>query len=94
MPHAQPAGGERPGAALLVVQNGVPIVTRVYGYANLEHQERVTTSTNFHLASVTKQFTAAAVLLLVEEGRLSLEDSVRKWLPSLPNCWSKAKIME
>lgn len=76
--------GEGPGAALLVIHNDERLV-RVYGYANVEQKERVTMTTNFRLASVTKQFTAAAILLLFEEQRLSLEDSVRKWLPSLPD---------
>ena len=77
-------GGEGPGAALLVVQDGRAVVRRGYGQADLEARAPVTPATNFRLASVTKQFTAAAVLLLVEDGRLGLDDPVRRWLPSLP----------
>jgi CubicO group peptidase (beta-lactamase class C family) len=76
--------GDGPGAALLVVQDGRDVVRRGYGLADLESGVRATPATNFRLASVTKQFTAAAVLLLAEDGRLGLDDPVRRWLPSLP----------
>jgi CubicO group peptidase (beta-lactamase class C family) len=76
--------GEVPGASLLVLANGEPVVRRAYGYADLERRVPATPATNYRLASVTKQFTAAAILLLAEDGRLRLDDSVREWLPSLP----------
>ena len=76
--------GDVPGASLLVVKKGKAIVRRSWGFADLENRILVTPSTNFRLASVTKQFTAAAILLLMQEGKLSLGDSVGKWLPSLP----------
>lgn len=76
--------GAVPGAALLVVQDGVPIVRRGYGLADLEQGAPVTPATNFRLASVTKQFTAAAILLLAEDGRLGLDNPACKWLPALP----------
>ncbi len=76
--------GNGPGAALLVVRNGVPLVRRAYGMADLEKGVAATPSTNYRLASVSKQFTAAAILLLAEDERLTLDDSVRKWLPELP----------
>lgn len=76
--------GAVPGAAVLVVQNGEPIVCRGYGLADLEAGARVTPATNFRLASVTKQFTAAAILLLAEDGRLGLDEPARRWLPVLP----------
>ncbi|MGH8205033.1 MAG: serine hydrolase domain-containing protein [Steroidobacteraceae bacterium] len=79
----RPYEGEVPGAALLVVQNGEPVVRRGYGLADLELGAPVTPATNFRLASVSKQFTAAAVLLLAEDDRLGLDDPVRKWLPEL-----------
>src|SRR5688500_8453036 len=75
--------GEGPGAAVAVIREGVA-EHHVDGYANLEQRERITSATNFRLASVTKQFTAAAVLLLLEDGKLALDDRVRQWLPSLP----------
>jgi CubicO group peptidase (beta-lactamase class C family) len=76
--------GEVPGAAVLVSRHGKPLVVRTYGFANLEERTPVTASTNFRLASVTKQFTAAAILLLAEDGNLGLDDRIRRWLPSLP----------
>ena len=76
--------GERPGAAVLVVQDGEPIVRKAYGLANMEERTPATTQSNYRLASVTKQFTAAAILLLADDGRLQLSDPARRWLPSLP----------
>src|SRR5690606_4364041 len=66
------------------LQDGKPVVWRAYGYADLERGVRATPATNYRLASVTKQFTAAAILLLAEDGNLRLDDRVREWLPSLP----------
>ncbi|HET8692950.1 MAG TPA: serine hydrolase domain-containing protein [Steroidobacteraceae bacterium] len=76
--------GPVPGAALLVVRDGRDLVRRGLGLADLDACEPVTPATNFRLASLTKQFTAAAVLLLAEDGRLRLDDPARRWLPSLP----------
>jgi CubicO group peptidase (beta-lactamase class C family) len=80
----QPYAGEVPGASLLVLHEGEPIVRRSCGLANLEERIPALPATNFRLASLTKQFTAAAVLLLIEESRLGLDACVRAWLPSLP----------
>ncbi|HET6586978.1 MAG TPA: serine hydrolase domain-containing protein [Oleiagrimonas sp.] len=82
--------GDVPGASLLVVKDGKAIIRRGYGYANLEKRIKTTPATNYRLASVSKQFTAACILLLAQDGKLSLDDSVRKWLPELPT--SDAKI--
>jgi CubicO group peptidase (beta-lactamase class C family) len=76
--------GAGPGASLLVVRDGKPIVRRSYGLADVEGNVAATPETNFRLASVTKQFTATAILLLMQDGKLTLDDRVRKWLPSLP----------
>ncbi|MGH8026433.1 MAG: serine hydrolase domain-containing protein [Pseudoxanthomonas sp.] len=76
--------GDAPGASVLVLRDGVPLLRKAYGLADRELSIAATPATNYRLASVTKQFTAAAVMLLVEEGRIGLEDSVRRWLPSLP----------
>jgi CubicO group peptidase (beta-lactamase class C family) len=80
----RPYDGAVPGAALLVVRDGVPLVRRGYGMADLELAVAVTPATDFRLASVTKQFTAAAILLLARDGRLRLDEPARTWLPSLP----------
>ena len=76
--------GEAPGASVLVLRDGVPVLRKSYGQANREEGIAASPATNYRLASVTKQFTATAIMLLAEEGRLSLDDGVRKWLPSLP----------
>ena len=76
--------GVGPGASVLVLRNGAPVVQRSYGLADVEQRTPATPATNYRLASVTKQFTAAAILLLNEDGKLKLDDSVRQWLPELP----------
>ncbi|WP_346950550.1 serine hydrolase domain-containing protein [Dyella sp.] len=80
----QPYTGKVPGASLLVLKDGKPLLRKAYGYADLEHGVAATPATNYRLASMSKQFTAAAILLLAEDGKLKLGDSVRRWLPSLP----------
>jgi CubicO group peptidase (beta-lactamase class C family) len=76
--------GDGPGAALLVVRDGETLVRQGRGLADLEQGIAVTPATRFRLASVSKQFTATAVLLLVDDGRLDLDAPVRRWLPALP----------
>ena len=76
--------GDVPGASLLVLRDGVPLVRRGYGLADLGAGTAATPGTHYRLASVSKQFTAAAILLLAQDGRLRLDDPVRRWLPSLP----------
>lgn len=67
------SGADTPGAAVRVIRNGEVVLTRTYGAANLETGEAVTAATNFRLASISKQFTAMAVLMLVEQERLTLD---------------------
>lgn len=86
--------GDVPGASLLVLKDGKPIVRRGYGMANLEEGDKATPGTNYRLASVSKQFTAAAILLLAEDGQLDLDDPVRRWLPSLPETTSTVTLRE
>lgn len=76
--------GAVPGASLLVIQDGEYIVRRGYGLSELETGIEAGPTTNYRLASVSKQFTAAAILLLTEDGKLTLDDRLRRWLPSLP----------
>lgn len=80
----RPYEGAVPGASVLVIRDGLPVIRRGVGLADLEGRVAATPATNYRLASMTKQFTAAAILLLAEDGRLSLADPVRKWLPTLP----------
>ena len=73
-----------PGCALAVAQDGEIVYSRGYGLANLDYGIPVGPQTVFDVASITKQFVAALVNMLAAEGRLSLDDDVRKWLPELP----------
>ena len=76
--------GDVAGASLLVSRDGRAIVRRGYGFANLEEHIAASPETNYRLASVTKQFTAACILLLKQDGKLRLQDKARKWLAQLP----------
>lgn len=69
---------------VLVAQDGVVLYERAFGWENHENRDSLTTESSFQLASVSKQFTAAAILLLVQNGELRLEDSIRKFFPELP----------
>ena len=86
--------GDVPGASVLVIRDGKALVRKGYGLANLEEHEAATPATNYRLASVTKQFTAAAILLLAEDGRLGLDDRIRQWLPSLPDATDAITIRQ
>jgi CubicO group peptidase (beta-lactamase class C family) len=74
---------DTPGCAVAVYQNGTTILAKGYGSANLEYGVPITPATPFIVGSVSKQFTAAAIALLVEEKRLALTDDVRKYVPEL-----------
>jgi CubicO group peptidase (beta-lactamase class C family) len=74
-----------PGCALSVIKDGKIIYKRGYGMADLDHDIPISPETVFHVASISKQFTAAAILLLAQEGKLSLDDDVRKYVPELPD---------
>jgi CubicO group peptidase (beta-lactamase class C family) len=73
-----------PGMAIGVSHQGRVIFARGYGLANVEHRARLTPDSPFLLASVTKQFTAAAILLLAEDGKVSLDDRLSRFVPELP----------
>jgi CubicO group peptidase (beta-lactamase class C family) len=74
---------DSPGAAVAVLMQDKSVHSRGYGMANLEYRAPITPTTPFHMASVSKQFTAMAIHLLVQEGKLSLDDEVRRHLPEL-----------
>lgn len=76
---------DSPGAALIIIDEGQIVYRRGYGTANLEYGIAITPSTIFHVASVSKQFTATAIALLAERGRLSLDDAVQTYLPEVPD---------
>ena len=83
---------DSPGFAVGVVRNGKPVFSRGYGLADLNTKRAITPATNFRLASVTKQFTAMAVMLLVHDGKLRYDDSLTKVLPEFPSCGSRITI--
>ena len=74
-----------PGCAVGVATDGKPVLAKAYGMADLEHDVRNTPDTIFEAGSVSKQFTAAAVLLLARDGKLSIDDPVKKYVPELPD---------
>ena len=78
------ASGETPGLEVAVVKNGKPVLVKGYGSANLEQHVPVSNTSVFRVGSVTKQFTAVALLLLAEEGKVSLQDKLSKYYPNFP----------
>lgn len=76
---------DSPGAAVLVFRGDEQLFAKGYGLADLEHDDPITPRTVFHVASVSKQFTAFAIATLAAQGRLSLDDDVRKHLPEIPD---------
>jgi CubicO group peptidase (beta-lactamase class C family) len=83
---------ETPGCAVGVSQHGKVVVNRAYGLADVERRVPLSQRSVFDIGSTQKQFTAAAVLLLVEDGRLSLTDDIRKHLPELPDYGHKVTV--
>ena len=81
-PFLRPDG---PGAVVAIVKEGKIVYTKGYGNANLEYNLPNTASTAFHAASIAKQFTAFAVAVLASQGKLSLDDNVRQYLPEVAN---------
>ena len=75
---------DSPGAALAIARGGEIVYKRGYGSANLEYGIPITPQTVFHVASVSKQFTTFAALLLEQDGKLSLDDAVQQHIPELP----------
>ncbi len=78
--------------SVLVAKGDESVLDRGYGFANLEWDIPNSPATKFRLGSVTKQFTAACVLLLEEKGKLRVEDPVKKYLPDAPAAWDKVTI--
>jgi CubicO group peptidase (beta-lactamase class C family) len=83
---------DAPGCAVAVSQNGKTVVNRAYGSADLERDVPLSPTSVFDIGSVRKQFVAAAVLLLVQDGRLSLSDDIRKHFPELPDYGHKITL--
>lgn len=75
--------GVTPGFSIAVQKDGKLVYTKGFGYADLEYDIKNTPTTIFHIASVSKQFTAFAIAMLVDQGKLKLSDDIRKYLPEL-----------
>lgn len=83
-----------PGCAVAVSKNGEVIFQKGYGMANLEYNIQITPKTIFHIASISKQYTAFCMLLLEKEGKLSLDDDIRKYLDFVPDFGYKITIRQ
>ena len=81
-----------PGAAIAVIKNGKVVKIKGYGLASIEFNAPVTTETVFEIGSVSKQITAAAVMLLVEDGKINLDDKISKYLPNTPDAWKDVSV--
>jgi CubicO group peptidase (beta-lactamase class C family) len=81
-----------PGVSLAILRDGRIIKAQGYGFANLELRASATKDTVYEIGSITKQFTAAAVMALVEDGKLHLDDSIAKYFPEAPQTWDGITI--
>jgi CubicO group peptidase (beta-lactamase class C family) len=80
------------GLSLAVIKNGNPVINKGYGWANIEHSVPVTAETVIRLGSVSKQFFTTAILSLMEEGKLTINDSVHKFFPDAPQSWKPIQL--
>src|SRR5215472_15222773 len=78
-----------PGLALLVVRDGQTVKSQGYGFSNVELQVPVKPETIFQSGSMGKQFTATAIMMLVEEGKVGLDDPLTRYFPDAPAAWSQ-----
>lgn len=83
-----------PGYAVIIIKDQVPIYLKTVGYADIENKIAITQNTNFRLASVTKQFTAAAIMILINDAKLSLNDKITTFFPQFPDYGKDITIFE
>src|SRR5215831_5091270 len=83
-----------PGLSVAVVKEGRVISAKGYGLANVELNVPATAKTVYHLASITKQFTAAAIMLLVQDGKLGLDDKISRYLENTPANWQAVTVRQ
>lgn len=83
-----------PGLALVIKKNDKIVYAKGYGYANLETATPATTEQRFHIGSISKQFTAAAVMLLVEDGKMALDDKIATYLGTVPKEWEAITVRQ
>lgn len=81
-----------PGVAIAVIKDGKPVIVKGYGLANIEHNVPVKPETSFQSGSVGKQFTALAIMLLVDEGKIGLDDKIGKYLGEVPGAWANITV--
>ena len=81
-----------PGAAVAVIKNGKIIKAQGYGLASVEFGVPATKDTVFEIGSVSKQITAAAIMLLVEDSKVNLDEKISKYLPNTPETWSNVTV--
>jgi CubicO group peptidase (beta-lactamase class C family) len=81
-----------PGVAIAVVDDGRIVVQRAYGFANLETDTPVAVNSIFEIASLTKQFTAVAIMMLVEEGKVRLDNPLSTYVQPVPPSWERISI--
>ncbi len=81
-----------PGAAIAVVKNGKIIKSEGYGLASIEFDAPATKETVFEIGSVSKQITAVAVMLLVEDGKINMDEKISKYLPNTPETWKNVSV--
>lgn len=86
------SAGDRFMGSVLVAKDGAPVFEQSSGWANIEWKIPNTAVTKFRLGSMTKQFTAAAILLLEEQGKLKVEDPLSKFIPSAPEAWKPVTL--
>ena len=84
---AEMARQKIPGVAVAVIKGGEVMVAKGFGEANVEHHVPVTPETVFQTGSIGKQFTSTAVMLLIQDGKLALTDSITKFFPNAPVTW-------
>lgn len=83
---------QAPGAALLVVRDGNIVINEGYGVIDLDSKSKISPATNFRMASVSKQFTAMSLLLLLKQKKISLDDTIDKYLTGLPSFAKKIQL--
>src|SRR6185369_15058004 len=91
---AQMVKNHIPGLAVAIVRQQKIIKLKGYGTANLEWNQPVTPDTLFQIASSTKPFTGTALMMLVEDGKISLDDKISKYLPGAPAAWQNITIRQ
>lgn len=83
-----------PGVSLAVVKDGKPLIVKGYGLSNVEHQVPVKPETVFQSGSVGKQFTAMAIMLLVDDGKIKLDDKIGTYLGEVPESWANITVRQ